>query len=536
MRVAKAEADHFHERFKDAQKKTENLLGDAGKGFSDVFSNMKFKSAWFGSGGSDTSPSNGGSLDRAPLATYLAGPAQMPPPIPIPGYSAPVDPDSQTPRTVMGYPPLQPSSPASSASTASAVPSAPQPWQDFAAPAQPATSSKPHKASLPPTPLSSTEEDDLAMRQHFGALERLVSMGLTPQAARAALRHFDEWLTSQDGVAAMARSEASAREAGEPILHIGDHVCLEGLVKNSAANGKMAVLQAYVAENQRWKVALNDGKTYLLQPKFLQPVAVKPTAYLQQLEEATATAASSPQASEPLSAEAQRARAEEDAKREDEAERMRQQEEELHRRSDELARREELLDANSSEIRRKRASLAMVQAHVANMIEKSESGGEPKTHRFSLADDEIDTEEMCIAHEASEEDGSSASAAQESASDGQADDDDGDVWDMDWSAMASPSPTDSRSPAQLADSSNQLLDIEDPDFSSTVQQLKLDDDCSASTTASTSGSSMASPMEPVSDYSAAVTAQENCAHSAASIDDSGTPATSQVDAEDSEAL
>lgn len=511
MRVAKAEAERFHERFKDGgiQRKTEDILdrvNDAGKGISDVFSNIKFKSSWFGGSGSDTSPSNGGSLNRAPLATYLAGPAEMPPPVPIPGYSAPI-----AGPGAPGYPPLQPSLPASSASTASAPrpeASTPQPWQDFAA--QAAAPSPLPMASLPPTPLSSTEEDDLAMRQHFGALERLVSMGLTPQAARMALRHFDEWLTSQEGIASMARADATAREAGESILHMGDHVRLEGLVKNSVANGKMAVLLAYVAESQRWKVALNDGKTYLLQPKFLQPVAVKPSAYLQQLEEATAAAASSPQASEPISAEAQRARAEEDAKREDEAEKMIQQEEELHRRAEELARREEELDANSSEIRRKRASLAMVQAHVANMIEKSESGGEPKTHRFSLADDEIDTGEMWVANEAAEDDGSSASAAQESASDGQADDDD-DVWDMDWSAMASPSPKDGSSPVRAADSPNQLLDTEeDSDAASPVQQLKLDDDCSASTTASSSGGStaMADPLEAVSDSIVAVAAQD----------------------------
>jgi len=256
----------------------------------------------------------------------------------------------------------------------------------------------------------------MAMRHHFAALERLVAMGLSPQAARAALRNMDEWLTSKAGIAQMAQAEASARESGEPILHTGDHVCLHGLVKNAAANGKMAVLQTYVAENQRWKVCLTDGKAYLLQPKFLQPVARKPTVHLKQLEEANLPAencATSNGNEAPFAATqaAEHERAKEDAARQQlvddmkiQQEEIRLQQEEMRIEQEEQQRTKELLSAERVELRRSRASLAMVQAHVASMLEKTEAGGEPKTHRLDDNDaaEEWNTNEAEDDHSGSE--------------------------------------------------------------------------------------------------------------------------------------
>merc|ERR1719443_643458 len=118
----------------------------------------------------------------------------------------------------------------------------------------------------------------------------------------------------------------------------------------------------------------------------------------------------------------------------------------------------------------------MVQAHVANMIEKSESGGEPKTHRYSLVDDEMG--EVWNTNQDDDECCSDASGGdQESASNDEAENED--VWDMDWTAMASPSPKDV-SPART---------LQGPDSTSPLRQPNFDE-ASASTTFSP-GSSVA---------------------------------------------
>jgi hypothetical protein len=257
----------------------------------------------------------------------------------------------------------------------------------------------------------------------------------------------DEWLTSKAGVATMANTEAIAREAGENILHVGDHVCLEGLVKNSSANGKMAALQTYVAESNRWKVALEDGKSYLLQSKFLRPVAQKPTAYLQQLEEVKASPSTPPRnsidgsptdrnsetAMTPAHSEARSA--EDEALRQQEAEEMRLQQEELARRADDLARTEEQLNSERVELQQKRKSLAFVQAHVASMLEKSEAGGEPKQHRIDDDDAGAEMLESTPIQQAEIEEAQSNPDSEEPPCDEEEDD----VWDMDWAAMGSES-------------------------------------------------------------------------------------------------
>eukprot|EP00913_Durusdinium_trenchii_P001493 g1381.t1 len=92
-------------------------------------------------------------------------------------------------------------------------------------------------SSKEPTEVHAHPEDDATMRHHCAALERLVEMGLSPQAAKVA-----------------------ASSAGEPILHVHDQVRLEGLVKNKGTNGALGILQAYGAESHRWKVTLHDGQ------------------------------------------------------------------------------------------------------------------------------------------------------------------------------------------------------------------------------------------------------------------------------------
>uniref|UniRef100_A0A7R9ZZZ3 Uncharacterized protein n=2 Tax=Pyrodinium bahamense TaxID=73915 RepID=A0A7R9ZZZ3_9DINO len=123
---------------------------------------------------------------------------------------------------------------------------------------------------------STFKEDDGAMRRHCAALERLVvEIGLSPQAARVALRHLDAWLVADAGKAEMAAAEAAAHSSGEVILHVGDSVRLEGLVKNKDANGKRGELAAYRADDHRWKVVLTDGQIYWVRPTLLRPLELK---------------------------------------------------------------------------------------------------------------------------------------------------------------------------------------------------------------------------------------------------------------------
>jgi len=131
-----------------------------------------------------------------------------------------------------------------------------------------------HSKQEHPTPTPSGE-DDSTMRHHCAALERLVEMGLSPQAAKVAVRHLDSWLVSEDGRSEMAVAEAEATSTGEAILHVHDQVRLEGLVKNKGTNGMMGTLEAYGAESHRWKVRLTDDQVFWIKPKLLRPLKMQ---------------------------------------------------------------------------------------------------------------------------------------------------------------------------------------------------------------------------------------------------------------------
>merc|ERR1719440_1530165 len=101
---------------------------------------MKFKSSWFGSGGDSPARHGEGSLDRAPLASYLAAPASVPPPVPVPGHpSAAVSAGSQA------YAPLQ--------AAAAAVPPPPPALQTAGASASSSSTAIPQGGpASPPAP------------------------------------------------------------------------------------------------------------------------------------------------------------------------------------------------------------------------------------------------------------------------------------------------------------------------------------------------------------------------------------------------
>ncbi|CAE7767912.1 unnamed protein product [Symbiodinium sp. CCMP2456] len=119
-----------------------------------------------------------------------------------------------------------------------------------------------HTKQEHPTPTPSGE-DDSTMRHHCAALERLVEMGLSPQAAKVAVRHLDSWLVSEDGRSEMAVAEAEATSTGEAILH----ACTNGMCCT-----EMGTLEAYGAESHRWKVRLTDDQVFWIKPKLLRPL------------------------------------------------------------------------------------------------------------------------------------------------------------------------------------------------------------------------------------------------------------------------
>lgn len=396
MRVAKAEAGRFQDRFKDGRQKTEDAIAEAGKAVTEVFQHMSWKKpSWFGGGESEPTRKNSGSLDRAPLASSLAAPATH-------------IPSNPSARGAM-QPPLVP------------VPGVDQ--------------------SAIAAPPAGASEDDAAMRYHFAALERLVAMGLSPQAARAALRHMDEWLVSKAGADEMQRAEDRSREAGEYILHKGDEVRLQGLVKNAAANGHTATLQTYVAENQRWKVALNDGKAYLLQPKFLHPLRALPSPLV---------ADGGFQGAEDTSAESEAA-ALECVRRELARTQMlwkeaqEAKEIELLEREESLRKQQDELEAQQRMITERRRTIAMDQARSLAALEQQVVAASPDerdrrrcTAEFTMA--EADDLQVALCESGALADEATSDAEEEG--DGEEDE----MWDMDWSALGGQSKSSPSSP------------------------------------------------------------------------------------------
>jgi len=243
----------------DALREVGDSVKEAFRGVEETFSSMKLgRPNWWAAPNSAEGQSAAPQCTHAPQAPRSASLKQA---ATASGAAA------ATPAAPKGVPAAATSAP--STASASAVPASTRqkPTGPTAALRQRVLGGA--KASRP-------VEDDGAMRRHCAALERLViEIGLSPQAARVALRHLDAWLVDDYGKAEMASAEAAAHAAGEVILHVGDSVRLEGLVKNLDANGKRGKLTAYRADDHRWKVVLTDGQLFWVRPKSLRPLDMR---------------------------------------------------------------------------------------------------------------------------------------------------------------------------------------------------------------------------------------------------------------------
>eukprot|EP00929_Paragymnodinium_shiwhaense_P059000 TRINITY_DN29536_c0_g1_i1.p1 TRINITY_DN29536_c0_g1~~TRINITY_DN29536_c0_g1_i1.p1 ORF type:complete len:538 (-),score=153.37 TRINITY_DN29536_c0_g1_i1:104-1717(-) len=229
----------------------------AGENMKRVFESMQ----WFGSGGqrNGADPASPQSVNRQ--QQQPAASSRSPQQAPAAAYYPHVPAASST---------AVPSS--SSRDTGVRAPAATNGRAAATAAAASGAAAKPVPAAGPAAPAN---DGDAAMRHYFLALERLTGMGYSPEASQCAMQHLDDWLASAAGRAVMSAAESAARSRGDPILHSNDRVRLEGMVKNIAANGKVGILQAYGAESQRWRVYVpDDDKVYWIKPKLLTPVQV----------------------------------------------------------------------------------------------------------------------------------------------------------------------------------------------------------------------------------------------------------------------
>lgn len=281
----------------------------------------------------------------------------------------------------------------------------------------------PQKKTPPPNlvpPPWPGPDGDTVMRLHCAALERLVMMGLSPQAARVSLRHLDAWMVSETGVKEMRAAEEVAEATGEPLLHLGAHIKLSGLVKNPAANGKVGTLYAYRAEDQRWKVVLAEGRTYWLQAKFIRLLEEKKVERISGepgLDEALPT----PSAPDLAVAWAKLDAGQKALKENHEAQQI-----QLLERQEFLHQYQEQLDAQSQGLIERRKSIAMDQAKGFQALDQATTTiPEPSPRKLAFVISEpgafADSNVAC-----EDEEGDGADSPPEL----------DEVWDTDWAAVA----------------------------------------------------------------------------------------------------
>lgn len=311
--------------------------------------------------------------------------------------------------------------------------------------------------------------NDLAMRRYCAALERLVDLGLSPEAAQSALQHLDDWVVGDEGKAQMAAAEAAIHAAGGPILHVGDAVRLEGLVQVKAANGKQGKLQTYRAEDGRWKVYLADGQVYWVRPHFMKPLVLRrlPLPEADAAESACREAMQKPGMQTTSLAtgwaklEARRAawKEEQEAREIDLLER----EEALRKAQDMFEFQRQLLEAQ-------RHSFALEQARsLAQLEAKGPSRGSHlgTAASFALAGDSPRGLEAAAAEEAA-----GGEAAAERPEEGGEDSEADEMWDMDWTKLAPAkaavvAASGGALPAPSGEEGGSALPEEQPDSSST---------------------------------------------------------------------
>jgi len=307
------------------------------------------------------------------------------------------------------------------------------------APSQ-ASRSSASSAAAPEAPPQSV--DNTAMMHHFVAIERLVRMGLSPQAAKVALHHLDDWVFSPTGATEMGAAEVAAISLGEPILKVGDMVQLCNLdSKNAARSGRRGTLKAYGAENQRWLVNMDDdGKEYWVRSKNLEAVEARGPMSAEQaaLEEQPSDPAWNEACNRMLSQREDVLRRKQESLelREiqllEREERILLREESLKQFEEQLRKDNASVEAGQQHLGRQRQSLLSEQARTMKELARkekeivSEGGGEQRTQAFSMCMDiSGDGEYMSMER-------ATSSGSQSKADEGEADE----VWDMDWNDLA----------------------------------------------------------------------------------------------------
>lgn len=276
--------------------------------------------------------------------------------------------------------------------------------------------------------------DDVAMRRHCAALERLIEIGLSPQAARVALRHLDSWLVCQEGQDEMAIAEAAAQASGEPILHVGDRARLEGLVKATSVNGMVGTLTAYGAADLRWKVQLSDGQIFWVRPKLLKPLEVNRLP-LQSASAVGASPSAPSRCSEltpaPAASELIEGWAALDARKARWHEEQQLRDIELLEREEVLRKLQEALEAEQLQIGEQRHSLAIERAH--SMSDAGRRNSEPVEFVMGKVGSKI----AAIVEEGTHDRSATSLGSDAEDPDDEEDEREADeMWDMDWSKLA----------------------------------------------------------------------------------------------------
>jgi len=215
----------------------------------------------------------------------------------------------------------------------------------------------------------------------------------------------------------MASAEVAAHANNEPILHIGDRVRLDGLVKNLAVNGMVGSLQAYSAESQRWKVLLSDNKVFWVRPKLIVPLEARRKPLIIPEDSGLAQADNSSEASIASAAQAVAAGlAQLEAKQQKWREEQEAKEIKMLEREESMRKIQEAIEASEVDAIERTPSMTASQSAAQFLMCSDESP--PETREKKIRESPVNIQPL------SPTSGGSAEADEE------------EMWDMDWTAVS----------------------------------------------------------------------------------------------------